>query len=325
MSKSRCLQFVAAALAACCLAPASLAQTYPDRTVRIVVAFPPGGAIDALARVLGQKLSEEWKQSVVVENRPGAGGIIGTDLVAKAPADGYTLAAGAVSTHGINAALYKKLPYDPLRDFTAIAPIAIVPNLLVVNAALGVSTVPELVAMARARPGALSYASAGSGTTLHISCELFKSLARVDLVHVPYKGSGPAIVDVVGGQVPVMCDSITSSLPHIRSGKLKVLGITSARRSSTLPQVPTLAEAGVPGYEMNPWFGMFAPANTPPAVVARINGDMQRILAMPDVKEKLFGIGAEPMHMSSDQFAALVRADLDKWGRLVRSAGITAD
>ena len=305
--------------------PASQAQTYPARAVKIIVPFPPGGAIDALGRLLAQKMSESWGQPVVVENRPGAGGIIGTDAGAKAPADGHTLTMGAVSTHAINVGLYKKLPYDPVKDFAAVAPVAIVPNLLVVNPSLGVSTIAELIALARSKPGQLSYASAGAGTTLHISCELFKSLAKVDIVHVPYKGSAPAISDVMGGQVPIMCDSITSSQPHIKAGKLKVLAITSVTRSSTMPQVPTMVEAGVAGYEMNPWFGLFAPAGTPAAVVARVHGEVARILALPDVRERLSAIGAEPMSATPDQFSAMVRADVEKWGRLVRAAGISAD
>ena len=314
-----------AALAAAVFPAVAQAQAYPAKAVKIIVPFPPGGAIDALARLLSQKMSEAWAQPVVVENRPGAGGIIGTDAGAKSAPDGYTLTMGAVSTHAINAGLYKKLPYDPVRDFAAVAPVAIVPNLLVVNPSLGVSTVAELIALARSKPGQLSYASAGAGTTLHISCELFKSLAKVDILHVPYKGSGPAVSDVIGGQVPIMCDSITSSQPHIKSGKLKVLAITSAARSSTMPQVPTLAESGVPGYEMNPWFGLFAPAGTPAAVVGKLNAEVTRILALPDVRERLFAIGAEPMGATPEQFAAMVRADVDKWGKLVRAAGISAD
>ena len=314
-----------AMFAAAVLPAVAQAQTYPAKAVKIIVPFPPGGAIDALGRLLSQKMSESWGQPVVVENRPGAGGIIGTDAGAKAAPDGYTLTMGAVSTHAINAGLYKKLPYDPLKDFAAVAPVAIVPNLLVVNPSLGVSTVAELIALARSKPGQLSYASAGAGTTLHISCELFKSLAKVDILHVPYKGSGPAVSDVIGGQVPIMCDSITSSQPHIKSGKLKVLAITSAARSSTMPQVPTLAESGVPGYEMNPWFGLFAPAGTPAAVVGKLNAEVARVLALPDVRERLFAIGAEPMSASPEQFSAMVRADVDKWGKLVRAAGISAD
>jgi len=325
MIRRRLIHAVLVLVAACGWWGDALAQSYPSKAIKLIVPFPPGGAIDALARMLAQKMSESWNQPVVVENRPGAGGIIGTEATAKAAPDGYTLGMGAVSTHAINAGLYKKLPYDPVKDFAAVAPVAIVPNLIVVNPSLPVTSIAELIALARQKPCALSYASAGAGTTLHISCELFKNLAKVDIVHVPYKGSGPAVTDVIGGQVPIMCDSITSSLPHIKAGKLRVLGITSAKRSSTLPQAPTIAESGLPGYEMNPWFGLFAPAGTPPAIVNKLNAEVGRILALQDVKERLFGIGAEPMSGTPEQFAAIVRTDVDKWVKLVKSAGITAD
>jgi tripartite-type tricarboxylate transporter receptor subunit TctC len=303
----------------------SASSTWPGRPVRIIVPFPPGGAIDALGRLLAQHFAEAWGQPVVVENRAGAGGLIGTEAAARAAPDGLTLAMGAVSTHAINPAIYRRMPYEPLRDFAPIAPVAIVPNLLVVHPGLGVNTVAELVALAQSRPGQISYASAGAGTTLHIACELFQSLTKTDLIHVPYKGSGPAVTDVVGGRVPVMCDSITSAQPHVRAGRLRALGVTSATRSATMPEVPTLAEAGVSGYEMNPWFGLFAPAGTPAAVVARIHADVTRTLARPEVRERLMTIGAEPMRGTPEQFAAMIRADLDKWGRLVKSAGITAE
>ncbi len=300
-------------------------QAYPARVVRIVVAFPPGGAVDALARTLAQKMTEAWGQSVIVENRPGAGGTIGTDTVAKAPADGYTLTAGAVSTHAINAGLYKKLPYDPVKDFAPVALIAAVPNLLVVNPSLPVKSTKELIAMARQKPGALSYASAGAGTTLHLSGELFKSMAKVDIVHVPYKGSAPAVTDVIGGQVPMMFDSITSSLPYVKAGRLRALGITSSKRSATFPEVPTIAESALPGYEMNPWFGLFAPAGTPAPIVVKVNAEVVRILALPDVKERLAAIGAEPMGGTPAQFAALVKADVAKWAKIIQEAKITVD
>jgi tripartite-type tricarboxylate transporter receptor subunit TctC len=305
--------------------PASSAQDYPARPVRFIVPFPPGGAIDTLARLFAQHLGTAWNQPVTVENRPGASGIIGTELVAKAPPDGLTLGWGAVSTHGINAGLYRRLPYDTIKDFVPVAPVAIVPNLLIVNSTMPVQTVQELVKRAKAEPGKLSYASAGSGSTLHISCELFKRIAQVDLLHVPYKGSSPALTDVLAGQVPVMCDSVTSALPHIRSGKLRALGITSTRRSSALPSVPTLAEAGVKDYEMNPWFGVLAPAGTPPAIVAQVNADIRKVLALPEVQARLREIGAEPMDASPEQFAATIKADVDKWGQLVREMGITVD
>lgn len=311
-------------LAALLPAPAS-AQPYPSRPVKFIVPFPPGGAIDTLARLVGQHLSTAWNQPVVIENRPGAGGVIGTDAVAKSQPDGLTFGWGAISTHGINAALYRKLPYDTLGDFVPVAPAAVVPNVLVVNPSVPAQNVQALVAMARKPGSQLSYASAGGGTTLHISCELFKKLAGVDLLHVPYKGSGPALADVIGGQVPVMCDSLTSALPHVRSGKLRALGVTSAQRSRLLPDVPTLAEAGVRDYEMNPWYGVFAPARTPPQIVAQVNADINKVLTLPDVKERLAVIGAEAMSATPEQFAAMVRKDMARWAVLVREMGITAD
>lgn len=326
--RSTMISTLARATLACCLGGALLpavAQTasFPSRPVKFVVPFPPGGAIDTLARLVGQHLGVAWKQPVVIENRPGAGGTIGTDQVAKAPADGYTMGWGAVSTHGINAALYKKLPYDTLADFVPVAPAAMVPNVLVANATLPVQSVQALVTMARSQPGKLSYASAGGGTTLHISCELFKRLANIDMLHVAYKGSGPALADVIGGQVPVMCDSLTSALPHIRSGKLKALAVTSRKRSALLPSTPTLAEAGVNDYEMTPWYGVFAPAGTPPQVIAQVNADINKVLALPEVKERLATIGAEAMSDTPEGFAAMVRKDLARWAQLVKEMDIT--
>lgn len=301
------------------------AQSYPARAVKFIVPFPPGGAIDALARLVGQRLGAAWSQPVIVENRPGAGGTIGTEMLAKAPADGYTLGWGAISTHGMNAVLYSKLGYDTLADFVPVASAAEVPNVLIVSPALQAHSVQDLVRVARANPGSLMYASAGGGSTLHISCELFKRLAKVEMVHVPYKGSAPALTDVMGGQVPVMCDSLTSALPHIRAGKVRAIGVTSARRSPLLPNTPTVAESGVPDYEMNPWYGVFAPAGTPAAVVARVNADINKILAMPEVKDRLATMGAEPLPQSPEQFSAMVRRDMARWGRLIKDMGITAE
>lgn len=301
------------------------AQSYPARAVKIVVAFPPGGAVDTLARTLAQKMSESWSQPVVVENRPGASGIIGTEFVARAAPDGHTLTAGAISTHASHVGLHKKLPYDPLKDFAPVALMAAVPNLLVVNPSVPAASIAELIKLAREKPGALSYGSAGAGTTLHLSGELFKSMARVDIVHVAYKGSSPAVTDVIAGQIPMMFDSVTSALPHVKAGKLRALGVTSAKRSSALPQVPTIAEAGLPGYEMTPWFGLFAPAGAPQAIIAKLNAEVTRIFALPDVKERLAAIGAEPMGATPEQFAALVRADVAKWTKVIQDAGIKVD
>lgn len=301
------------------------AQAYPARAVRVIVPFPPGGAIDALGRILAQKMSEQWGQPFVVENRSGASGIIGTEIGARAAPDGHTLTMGAVSTHAISVALNPKLPYDPAKDFAPVAFVAAVPNLLVVNPGLAVKSAGDLIALARQKPGSLSYASAGAGTTLHLSGELLKSMARIDILHVPYKGSGPAVTDVIGGQVPIMFDSITSSLPHVKAGKLRALGITSATRSPVLPEVPTIAESGLPGYEMNPWFALFAPAGTSPAIIARLNAEVARIVGLPDVKERFSGIGALPMGGTPEKLGETMRADLAKWTRVIREAGIKVD
>ena len=333
MKQKKCARLVLTLTAAFGCWNAAMAQTaatgsgqaYPTRVVRIVVAFTPGGAVDTLARTMAQKMTEAWGQSVIVDNRPGAGGTIGTDSVAKATPDGYTLTAGAVSTHAINAGLYKKLPYDPVRDFAPVALMAAVPNVLVVNPSLPAKSTKELIAIARQKPGALSYASAGAGTTLHLSGELFKSMAKVDIVHIPYKGSAPAVADVIGGQVPMMFDSITSSLPYVKAGRLRALGITSVKRSAAMPEVPTISESALPGYDMNPWFGLFAPAGTPASVISKVNGEVARILALPDVKERLAAIGAEPMGGTPAQFAALVKADVAKWAKIVQEAKITVD
>lgn len=299
------------------------AQAYPAKPVRFIVPFPPGGAIDTLARIVAHRLGASWNETVTVENRPGAGGSIGTDMVAKSAPDGYTFGWGAVSTHGINAALYQNLPYDTLADFEPVTPVATVPNVLIVNSSLAVNSVDELVKLARTKP--LLYASAGNGSTLHISCELFKHLAQVDLLHVPYKGSGPAMSDVIGGQVPVMCDSVTSALPHIRSGKVRALGVTTTKRSPLLPTTPTLAEVGIKDYEMNVWYGIFAPANTPAEIVARLNADVAKIVALPEVRERLKGIGAEPLIATPEQFRQSVRSDMTKWAKLVKQMSITLD
>lgn len=312
-------------LAAVALPGAALAQAYPAKTVKIIVPFPPGGAIDTLARIVGQQLSVVWGQPVVIDNRPGAGGTIGTDQLARSTADGYTLGWGAVSTHGMNAALYKNLPYDTVKSFSPVARVAVVPNVLVINPALQVQNVSDLVRIAHAQTQRLSYASAGSGSTLHVSCELFNQLAKVEMLHVPYKGSGPALADVMGGQVPVMCDSLTSALPHIRSGKLRALGVTGTSRSPLLPSTPTLAEAGVKDYEVIPWYGVFAPAGTPPAIVEKVNSDINKILEQTEIKARFALIGAEPVPASPEQFAAQVRADMIRWGKLIKELAITVE
>ena len=272
----------------------AIAQDFPARSVRLIVPQSAGGGADILARTVGQKLSEAWGQPVVIDNRPGAAGIIGTEAVAKAAPDGYTLLMGAISTHAINPSLYKTLSYDPVKDFAPVTMVATAPLLVVVHPSLPVNSTQELIALAKAKPGQLFFASAGSGNSAHLAGELFKTMANVDLVHVPYKGATPAETDLIGGQVSVMFSSILSALPHAKAGKMKALAVTSARRSSIAPDLPTVAESGVPGYDVNPWYGLFAPAGTPRAIVERINRDVARILAQPDVRQRFATLGAEP-------------------------------
>ena len=262
------------------------AQTpaYPTKPIRLVVPFPAGGATDILAREVAKHLTETWGQSVVVDNRPGAGGNIGSELVAKSPPDGYTLEMGTVGTHAINASLYSKMPYDHVKDFVPVILVAGVPNVLVVNPSVPVNSVQEFIAYAKANPGKLNFASSGSGTSIHLSGELFKVMAGVQMTHVPYKGSAPALQDLLGGQVQLMFDNLPPSLPQIKAGKLRALAVTSATRAPALPDVPTVAEAGLPGFEASSWFGVLAPAGTPPAIVAKLHGALMTVMKDPGVR-----------------------------------------
>ena len=321
MPRSPLAHIIACLVAACALAPAH-SQVYPSRAVRIVSPFPPGGANDIVSRVIAQKLSEAINQQVVVENRPGAAGGIGSEAVAKSLPDGHTLVMGTLATHGINASVYKKLPYDVEKDFAPITLTASIPIVLVAHPAVPVASVKELIALARERPGRLDFASSGAGSVNHLAGELFKSMARVYITHIPYRGSAPALTDTLSGQVPLMFDLIPSSLQHVRAGKVRALGVTSAQRSSLLPEVPTLSESGLSGYEVTSWFGLLAPARTPPEVIARLNVEVVRILRSPDVQERLSGQGAEPMPSTPDQFARVISSDLAKWAKLVREIGL---
>jgi len=314
--------------AALCLAAAPLAgaqSTYPTKPVRLVVPFPAGGTTDILARAAAQKLSEAWGQQVIVDNRPGAGGNIGAELVAKAPPDGYTLLMGTVGTHAINASLYSKLPYDHVKDFAPAILVAGVPNVLVVNPSLPVNSVADLIAYAKANPGKLNFASSGSGTSIHLSGELFKTLAGVQMTHVPYKGSAPALTDLMGGQVQLMFDNLPSSLAFIKAGKLRALAVTSTSRAAALPDVPTMIEAGVPGFEASSWFGIVAPAGTPREAVMRINGDVAKWLASPDARERLSSQGAIAAGGSPEDFARHIASDTAKWARVVKESGAKVD
>jgi tripartite-type tricarboxylate transporter receptor subunit TctC len=313
----------ALALASAPLAPAQSA--YPARSVRLVVPFPPGGTTDILARAAAQKLTEAWGQQVIVDNRPGAGGNIGAELVAHAPPDGYTMLMGTVGTHAINASLYSKMPYDHIKDFAPVILVAGVPNVLVVNPALPVNNVQELIAYAKANPGKLNFASSGNGTSIHLSGELFKSLTGVQMTHVPYKGSALALTDLVGGQVQLMFDNLPSSLQFIKAGKLKALAVTSTTRAAALPDVPTMVEAGVPGFEASAWFGILAPAGTPRDVITRTNAEIVKWLASPDAREKLSAQGAIAAGGTPEDFARHIAAETAKWAKVVKESGAKID
>jgi tripartite-type tricarboxylate transporter receptor subunit TctC len=305
--------------------PSFAQAAWPTKPVRMVVPFPAGGTTDILARVIGQALTKDLGQSVIVDNRAGAGGNIGAQFAAKSPADGYTLFMGTVGTHAINQSLYKKLPFDPIKDFAPLTRVAMVPNLLVANPAKPYKNVKELIAYAKANPGKVNFGSSGSGSSIHLSGELFKAMAKVDMVHVPYKGSAPAVTDLLGGQIDVMFDNMPSAIQHVRNGRLRPLAVTTARRSPELPDVPTVAEAGVPGYEATSWFGMFAPAGTPAPVVARLNAALAKVLADPEVKKKLAEQGAEPYSEKPEQFAEFIRQETAKWSKVVKDSGASVD
>jgi len=301
------------------------AQAYPTKPIRIVVPFPAGGTTDVLARAAAQKLAETLGQPAVVDNRPGAGGNIGAELVAKSAPDGYTLLMGTVGTHAINPGLYPKLPYDHVKDFAPVILVAGVPNVLVINPALPVNSVPELIAYAKANPGKLNFASSGNGTSIHLSAELFKTMAGVQMTHVPYKGSAPALQDLVGGQVQLMFDNLPSSLALIKGGKLKALAVTSGARAAALPDVPTLAESGLPGFEASSWFGLLAPTGTPSSVIAKLNGEIAKWLATPEAKEKLLAQGANAAGGTAEEFAQFIAAETAKWQKVVKESGAKVD
>ena len=301
------------------------AQTYPGKAIRLVVPFPPGGTTDILAREVGQRLTEVFGQPVVIDNRPGAAGNIGSDIVAKSAPDGYTLLMCTVSSHAINPGLYSKLPYDHINDFAPVILVARVPNVLEVNPAVPVNTVNDLIKLAKEKPGQINFASSGSGTSIHLSGELFKTMAGVDMVHIPYKGSAPAVTDLVAGQVQVMFDNLPSSLPQINAGKLRAIAVTSAQRSPALPNIPTIAESGLPGFEATSWFGIVARAGTPPEIIAKLNAEIDRWLQSPAGKDLLLTQGALPAGGTPEEFATYIRAETEKWAKVIKASGAKVD
>ena len=302
---------------------AAAEDDYPNHPVKIVVPFAPGGSTDVVARILADKLQGELKQPFVIENRPGAGGNIGADVVAKSAPDGYTLLMGTTGVLAINNYLYKDMPFDPQRDFAPVSYTSLITNILVVNANLPVKNVQELVALAKAKPGELTFASSGAGSSTHLSGELFKSMTGTEIVHVPYKGSSQAITDIMAGHVTMLIDNAPSSMPFVQQGKLRALGVTSLKRMPTLPDVPTIDESGVKGYESLSWSGIVAPAATPKPVIMKLNAAIERVLAMPDVKKKFADLGVDAVGGPPENFAHHIRAESEKWGRVVKTANIT--
>ena len=322
------LKIGAAVLLGFTVGSTALAQTadnYPNRSITMVVAFPAAGTTDILARLIGQKITEKFKQTVVVENRPGAGGNIGTAYVAKAAPDGYTIMMGTIGTQSINPGLYKKMPYDAAKDFVPITRAAMVPNLLVVNQDAPFNTLPEMMAFEKANPGKLTYGSSGNGTTLHLSGELFNLMAGSKITHIPYKGSTPAVADLMGGQISMIFDNMPSVIQQVKSGRLKALAVTSAQRNPQLPEIPTIQEIGVAGYEVWSWFGLLAPAATPKPIVDKLNATIVEIIKQPDVQAKIIELGAVPVPETSAEFGAFIAAETLKWAKVIKEANIGMD
>jgi tripartite-type tricarboxylate transporter receptor subunit TctC len=306
-------------------APAAIAQqNYPQKPIRYVVPFPSGGIADVFARIIGGRLSQAWGQPVVVENRAGAGGNIGAEIVAKSAPDGYTILMGSIGTQALNASLYSKMPYDSAKDFTPIALAIEAESLLALHPSVAAGTPSELIALARAQAGKLTCASAGVGTTSHLACELFKSMAKVDITHVPYKGNVPAITDLLGGQTSMLFATMPTVLPHVKAGKLKGVAVLGKGRSPAAPEVPALSET-LPGFEVNNWVGAFGPAGLPPAITAKLNAEILAVMRTPDVQQRLLNEGARFTPMTPAQFAEFVAAETAKWGKLIREVGIRAD
>ena len=315
----------AALLAALAPAQSAVAQSYPTKPIRWIVTYPPGGPTDVVARAIGAKLTEAWGQQIIIDNRAGAGGMIGTELGARAAPDGYTLLFGTSAGMTINPALQSKLPYDPVKDFAPVSLLVINPQLLVLNPTVPANSVKELVALAKAKPGQLNYASVGQGSPNHLGMELLKALTGTNIVHVPYKGTGPAITDLLGGKVQLMFNSMPTVLPLVRSGKLRALAVGSTQRISAIADIPTVAESGVPGFENVTWYGMFAPAKTPREIVNKLNAQVVRILAEPDMAQRLSSQGAEPRSSTPDELAKFMRVEFERWAKVIKSAGVKVE
>ena len=301
------------------------AQTFPSKTIRLIVTFPPGGSSDMAARIIAPKLAERLGQAVVIENRPGAGGGIGVDLVAKAAPDGHTIVMAPAGALTANIHLYKNLPYDPVKDLAPVILIGTSPFVLAANPALPAATIREVVALARAKPGTLTYASGGNGTAMHLSGELLKSMSGTDIVHVPYKGTGPAVTAVIAGDTQLAVADVTSILPHVKSGRLKVLGLLSRERSTLAPEIPTLAETGLPGYDSIGWFALMAPAATPTAIIARLNAEVAALLQLSDVRERFLNAALEAQPGTPEELARFIASETAKWARVIKEAGVKID
>jgi tripartite-type tricarboxylate transporter receptor subunit TctC len=323
----RALPVFAAGLftALCVVGDGAHAQTYPNKSIRLIVPFPPGGPADILSRAIGQKLTDSWGQQVVVDNRAGAGGTIGSDLAAKGAPDGYTLLMGFVGTHAINPSLYSSLPYDVVKSYEPVSLVATATIILVLHPSLPAKSVKELIAVAKSKPGELTFGSPGNGTPQHLAGELFNTMAGVKMTHVPFKGAVPAINDLLGGRISLIFSSAPPALPHVASGKLRALAVTSARRSSVSPDLPTVSESGLPGFEVINWYGVLAPARTPKSIVDKLNAEITRITNMPDVKERLSTVGIEALSSTPAQFAAFIKEETAKWAKVVKFSGARLD
>lgn len=320
--KVRAMLVSIAACAIGALSAPAIAQEYPNKPVRLIVPFPPGGTTDVAGRLVAQHLTEAWRQQVIVDNRPGAGGVIGTELAAKSTPDGYTVLIGSITTHAVNPALYTKLNFDPIKDFTPVSLVVSSPQLLAVHPSVEARSVSELLALAKSRPGKLNYASAGSGTSPHLTFELFKSMAGINVVHVPYKGTGPAINDLIGGQVQMMITGVVALIPHIKSGRLRGVGVTSAKRVAALPELPTIIESGIAGFDVSSWFGVFAPGAVPKPIVRKMNLEIQRMLDKEDIRQRLISLGADPAEKNSpEQFSVYVKSEMARWSKVVKDTG----